>query len=109
MISWQDFEKVEIRIGTIISAQDFPEAKKKAYKLWIDFGSFGVKKSSAQVTDFYRKEDLVGKQVVCVFNFFPKQVANFVSEVLVLGAVQQDGKVILLQTERKAENGLRIA
>ena len=108
-ISWQDFEKVEIRTGTISDVLPFPEAKKPAYKLIIDFGDFGVRKSSAQITTLYQPENLIGKQVVAVINFPPKQVANFISECLVLGAVQQDGSVVLLQTERNTPNGLRIA
>jgi tRNA-binding protein len=108
-ITWQDFEKVEIRTGTISGAELFPEAKKPAYKLTIDFGAYGVLKSSAQITLLYPPADLVGMQVVAVINFPPKQVANFISECLVLGAVQGDGSVVLLQTERHTPNGLRIA
>jgi tRNA-binding protein len=108
-ISWADFEKVEIRTGTIIAVSDFPDARKPAYKLGIDFGELGIKKSSAQITTHYRKEDLVGKQVVAVVNFPPKQIGPFVSDCLVLGAIQADGSVILLQTEREVDNGLRIA
>lgn len=107
-ITYSDFEKIEIRTGTIIKAEEFPEARKPAYKLWIDFGNSGIKKSSAQITSFYSRDNLIGKQVVAVLNFPPRQVANFISECLVLGAVQDDGKVILLQTERITENGLRI-
>lgn len=108
-INWADFEKVEIRTGTIVAVSDFPEARKPAYKLGIDFGELGIKKSSAQITSHYRKEELVGKQVVAVVNFPPKQIGPFVSDCLVLGAIQADGSVILLQTEREVENGLRIA
>jgi tRNA-binding protein len=108
-ISWNDFEKVEIRTGTIIKAEIFPEAKKPAYRLLIDFGELGIKKSSAQITANYNIDDLVGKQIVAVLNFPPLQVANFISECLVLGAVESDGKVILLQTERMTANGMRIA
>lgn len=109
MISWADFEKVEMRVGTVIAADDFHEARNPAYKLTVDFGSFGVKKSSAQITRLYRKEVLVGKQVIAVTNFAPKQVANFMSECLVMGVVGDDKEIVLLQPERKVENGLRIA
>ena len=109
MISWNDFEKVEMRTGTIISAEDFPEAKNPSYKLKIDFGSFGIKKTSAQITKLYSKEDLIGKQVICVTNFPPKQISNFVSEVLILGVVLENKEVVLLQPEIKTENGKRIA
>lgn len=105
---WQDFEKIEIRIGTVIKAEDFPEAKKKAYKLWIDFGEYGIKKSSAQITRLYKKEELVNKQVIAVTNFMPKQIANFMSECLVLGLVLENKDVILLEPERKAPNGTRV-
>ncbi len=108
-ISWADFEKVEIRTGTIIAATDFPEARKPAYKLAIDFGELGIKKSSAQITAHYPKEALVGKQIVAVVNFPPKQIGPFLSECLVLGAIQEDGSVVVLQTEQDVKNGLRIA
>ncbi len=108
-ISWNDFEKIEIRTGTIIEISDFPEARKSAYQLTIDFGESGIKRSSAQITDHYSKADLLGKQVVAVLNFPAKQIAGFFSECLVLGAVQTDGKVVLLQTERPIENGLKIS
>lgn len=109
MITWQDFEKVEIRVGTVLEAADFPEARNPAYKLKIDFGSYGIKKSSAQITKLYGKNELVGKQVIAVVNFAPKQVANFVSECLVLGVVMENKEIVLLQPERKVANGLRIA
>jgi len=108
-ISWADFEKIEIRTGTIIAVSDFPEARKAAYKLAIDFGELGIKKSSAQITAHYPKESLIGKQIVAVVNFPPKQIGPFLSECLVLGAIQTDGSVIVLHTEREVENGLRIA
>lgn len=108
-ITWQDFEKVEIRTGTIIEVNEFPAARKPAWQLTIDFGSFGFRKSSAQITTHYERSSLIGKQIVAVVNFPVKQIGNFFSECLVLGAVQQDGSVILLQTERATENGLRIA
>lgn len=109
MISWDDFEKIEMRVGTIVEAQDFSEARNPSYKLKIDFGDSGIKKSSAQITKLYKKEELVGKQVVCVVNFAPKQVANFISEVLVLGVVLDNKEVVLLQPERRVPNGCRIA
>jgi tRNA-binding protein len=108
MITWNDFEKVEMRVGTILEADDFPQAKNSSYKLKIDFGKLGVKQSSAQITKLYKKEDLTGKQVIAVVNFPPKQIANFISECLVLGVVK-DEEVVLLQPERLVENGFRIA
>lgn len=107
-LSWEDFEKVEMRVGTIIEANDFPEARNPSYQLVIDFGSdFGKRKTSAQVTALYSKEDLIGKQVIAVVNFPKKQIASFMSECLVLGAVE--GKnVTLLNPDRKVKNGLRI-
>lgn len=107
-ISWGDFEKVDIRVGTIIEVADFPQARKPAYQLTIDFGPLGIKKSSAQITKLYQKEDLLNKQVVAVVNFPKKQIANFMSECLVLGAVDGDS-VTLLQPNLPVENGLRIA
>lgn len=108
-ITWEDFEKVEIRTGTIIKAEPFPKARKPAYQLTIDFGELGIKRSSAQITTLYQPEDLIGKQIVAVVNFPPKQIANFMSECLVLGSVAADGTVTLLQTERAVENGQRVA
>lgn len=109
LINWPDFEKVEIRTGTIVAAEAFPQARKPAYKLTIDFGLLGTKRTSAQLTSLYEQNDLIGKQVVAVVNFPPKQIATFMSECLVLGAVADDGTVTLLQTERPTQNGLRIA
>jgi len=107
-ISWKDFEKVEMRVGTIINAEDFPEARNPTFKLQIDFGKdLGIKKSSAQITSLYTREELIGKQIVAVVNFPKKQIGPLMSECLVLGAV--NGKdVTLLQTGKVVENGLRI-
>lgn len=108
-ITWNDFEKVEMRVGTIIEANDFPEARKPAYQLTIDFGAeIGIKKSSAQITKRYAKVDLVGKQIIAVVNFPKKQIGKFMSECLVLGSVNED-EVVLLSSDLKVENGLRIA
>ena len=108
-ITWNDFEKVEMRVGTIIEANDFPEARKPAYQLTIDFGvEIGIKKSSAQITIRYSKEELIGKQIIAVVNFPKKQIGKFMSECLVLGSVNED-EVVLLSSDLKVENGLRIA
>ncbi|HLV92772.1 MAG TPA: tRNA-binding protein [Aequorivita sp.] len=107
-LSWADFEKVEMRVGTIIEANDFPEARNPSYQLVIDFGEeIGVRKTSAQITVLYSKDELVGKQVVAVVNFPKKQIANFMSECLILGAVEGE-KVTLLSSDKKVKNGLRI-
>ena len=109
-ITWQDFEKIEMRIGTIVSAEILEGARKPAYKLLIDFGEeIGRRKSSAQITTLYRPEELPGKQVVAVVNFPPKQIGTFMSECLILGAVGKDGEVTLLQPDRKTKEGLGIA
>jgi len=108
-ISWQDFEKIEIRVGTVLEAKDFPEARNPAYQLTIDFGESGIKKSSAQITKLYQKEELIGKQVTAVVNFPPKQVANFMSECLVLGVVGDNKEVTLLHPGKPVQNGHRIA
>lgn len=109
-ISWQDFEKIEIRVGTIEKAEEFSEVKKPAYKLWINLGKYGIKKSSAQITQNYNVEELIGKQVLCVTNFPPKQIANFISEVLTTGFINEDNEknVILATTDKKVENGTRL-
>ena len=109
VISWSDFEKVEIRCGTVVDVKDFPKARKPSYQFLIDFGAeVGVKRSSAQVTHYYQKEDLVNKQVIAVVNFPPKQIADFFSECLVLGVYDENNHVILLQPERAVKNGQRI-
>jgi len=108
-LSWEDFEKVDIRTGTIVEVADFPKANKPAYQLKIDFGALGIKNSSAQITSLYTKEDLIGMQVTAVVNFPPKQIANFFSECLVLGAVGKNGEVTLLNPSQKTLNGLRIS
>jgi tRNA-binding protein len=109
MIAWTDFEKVEMLVGTIIEAMDFPEAKNPSFKLTIDFGKYGVKKSSAQITKLYKREELLNRQVIAVTNFPPKQIADFVSECLVLGVVLDNKEVVLLEPERNVPNGYRIA
>lgn len=109
MISWQDFEKVELRVGTIIEVQDFPKARKPAYRLKIDFGEFGIKQSSAQITELYSKSDLLDKQIIAVVNFPEKQIADFMSQCLVTGVVDGNEPVVLLQPEQRVKNGLRIA
>jgi tRNA-binding protein len=108
MITWDDFEKIDMRIGTIIEVTDFEKAKKPAYKIKIDFGTEGIKNSSAQITVLYSKEELLGKQIIAVVNFPPKQIANFISECLVLGVYNENNDVVLLQAERKTENGRKI-
>jgi tRNA-binding protein len=108
MISWEDFEKINIRTGTIVEINDFPKVRKPAYQLKIDFGELGIKQSSAQITYHYKKEDLLGQQVIAVVNFPPKQIADFYSECLVLGVYDENNRVILLQPERKVTNGSKI-
>ncbi|HNV99135.1 MAG TPA: tRNA-binding protein [Chitinophagales bacterium] len=108
-ITFDDFLRVDIRTGTIIHAQVFEKARKPAYQLEIDFGALGIRKSSAQITAHYTPEQLIGKQIVAVVNFPVKQIANFFSECLVLGAVESNGDIVLLQPTQSVENGLRIA
>lgn len=103
------FTALDIRVGTVLAAEPFAKARKPAYKLRIDFGPLGIKKSSAQITDLYTPEILVGRQVIAVVNFPPRQIADFISEVLVLGSVNEQGHVTLLQPERAAANGEKIA
>ncbi len=108
MISWDDFEKIDIRCGTVTEVNDFPKAKKPAYQLTIDFGSEGIKRSSAQITALYSKDELIGRQVIAVINFPPKQIANFISECLVLGVYNENNDVVLLQPSKKVGNGNKI-
>ena len=107
-ITWDDFSKIDIRAGTITEVTDFPKAKKPSYQLKIDFGELGIKQSSAQITSFYNKEDLLGKQVIAVVNFPVKQIANFFSECLVLGVYTDQNDVVLLQPGRQVQNGWKI-
>jgi tRNA-binding protein len=107
-IQFDDFLKVDVRAGTIIKAEEYPEARKPAYKLEIDFGPLGVKRSSAQITQHYTKEELVGKQVVAVVNFPPKQIGKFISEVLTLGLPDEEGRVVLTVPSKPVPNGSRL-
>ena len=107
-ITYNDFEKVDIRVGKITKAEDFPKARKPAYKLRIDFGDLGVKKSSAQITRLYSKDDLAGRLIIAVTNFPPRQVADFISEVLILGVVLDNDEVVLVQPDRDVPPGKRI-
>ena len=107
-ISFPDFERVEMRVGRITRAEEFPRARKPAYKLWIDFGEQGIKQSSAQITTLYEREALIGRQVIAVINFPPKQIADFISEVLVLGVPDAEGNVVLLEPGREVPLGGRV-
>lgn len=109
LINWDDFEKIDMRAGTIIEVNDFPRARKPAYKLVIDFGDeIGTKRSSAQITNLYNKEELLNRQVIAVINFPPKQIADFASECLVLGVYDENKNVILLQPGKKVTNGMKV-
>lgn len=107
-ILWNDFEKVQICVGTILTAEDFPEAKKPAYKITADFGEFGIKKSSVQITAHYKKEELIGRQIVGVINFPPKQIGPFQSEFLTTGFYREDGTVILAVPDKEVPNGSKL-
>jgi len=108
LISYADFDRVEIRVGRIVRVEDFPRARRPAYKLWVDFGPYGVKKSSAQLTVYYGKDDLEGRLVLAVLNFPPRQVADFMSEVLVLGVPDPNGAVVLVEPDRDVPLGGRL-
>jgi tRNA-binding protein len=108
-ITFEDFLKVDIRIATIIEVKDFPKARKPAYQLTLDFGVLGIKKSSAQITDLYTKEELLNKQVSAIINFKPRQIANFMSECLVIGVYNTDGNVVLLQASKDVKNGEKVS
>lgn len=109
MIEWSDFEKVQMRVGTIVKVEDFPEARKPAYKLIIDFGGeIGMKRSSAQICKFYSKEDLQGVQIIATVNFPPKQIGPFISECLVMGAYNEQNDVVLIQPQQPTQNGAAI-
>jgi tRNA-binding protein len=108
-IAWSEFERVELRAGTVVKVESFPQARKPAYKIWVDFGPFGVKQSSAQLTGLYGEKELVGRQVIGVINFPPKQIAHFKSEVLITGFILERGEVVLAQPERKVPDGSKLA
>lgn len=109
-ITFEDFNKLDIRVGTILEVVDFPKARKPAYKLTIDFGALGNKKTSAQITQLYRIEDLIGKQIIAIVNFKTKQIANFLSECLILGIYNKNNQVVLLQTSKEnIKNGTTVS
>jgi len=108
LISWQEFEQTDIRVGTIVQVEDFPEARRPAYKLQVDIGPLGIKRSSAQITKHYTKEALIGRQVLCVVNLGKKQIGRFISEVLVTGFADENGDVILAQPAGKVPNGSKL-
>ncbi len=108
MVSFEDFQKIDIRVGKVIAIEDFKEARNPSYKIKIDFGELGIKNSSAQITKLYSKEDLLNQQIIAVVNFPPKRIAGFKSEVLILGVMKEGGEVILLKPEREAPLGYRI-
>jgi tRNA-binding protein len=107
-ISWHDFEKVELRIGTILEVADFPEARKPAYKIRVDFGPYGVKWSSAQITKHYTREQLPGRQIIGVINFPKKQIATFISEFLITGFADESGDIVLASIEQKVPDGSKL-
>jgi len=107
-ITWNDFEKVELRAGTILEVADFPEARKPAYKVRVDFGEHGIKWSSAQITTHYTKEELIGRQIVGVINFPKKQIANFMSEFLVTGFADENGDIVLTTVDKRVPNGSKL-
>jgi tRNA-binding protein len=107
-INWQDFEKVELRAGTIVQAEPFESARKPAIKVWVDLGEWGIKKSSAQITHHYTPEQLIGRQVVCVVNFPPKQIGSFMSEVLVTGFLDTENRVVLCSIDKPVPNGAKL-
>jgi tRNA-binding protein len=107
-IEWSDFEKIDIRVGTILEVNAFPKAKRPAWQLTVDFGELGIKKSSAQITDLYEQQELIGRQVLAVVNFPPKQIANFFSECLVLGVYTDKKEVVLVSPDRRVENGWKL-
>jgi len=108
-IAWADFERVELRVGTIVEVEDFPEARKPAWKLTVDFGPLGTRRSSAQITALYTRDDLVGRQVLAVLNFPPRRIGPFESEVLVTGFAREDGAIVLVGPDQPVPNGVRLA